>query len=83
MLKIEFRDEGDFAAYEKACKWCKDNGVSYGSMQRDEPIGLMYGDVSIAKWLNLSKSEQNELHGTMTGQKRVGPVFISIQEKVK
>ena len=72
--------KGDFAAYYAACDWCKKNGVSYGSMQRDDPIGLMRGDCDISKWRNMTKKEQDSLDGQMTGDKRNGPVIIEIKD---
>jgi hypothetical protein len=73
-----FSDKGDFAALDKAQRWCRERGISYGSMQRDEPIGLMVGDFDIAKWRNLSAKDRRELHGTITGDKRNGPVFVAV-----
>ncbi len=79
-MMLEFNKAGDFAAFRDAEKWCTDRGVSVGSMERDSPIGLMVGDVSISKWRNLSESERLELHGTITGDKRNGPVYIQFDE---
>lgn len=79
-VKEIFTQKGDFAAYYAACDWCKKNGVSYGSMQRDDPIGLMRGDYDIAKWRNLSAKDKAELDGVMTGDKRNGPVVIDMKD---
>jgi hypothetical protein len=73
-----FTQKGDFAAYYAACHWCKESGISYGSMQRDDPIGLMRGDWDISKWRNMTKKEQSALDGIMTGDKRNGPVTIEM-----
>lgn len=79
--QIKFDQPGEFKAFYAAQDWCRANGISYGSMQRGSPIGLMHGDVWIAKWGNLTKSEQNECHGTMTSPSfRDGPVTIFIKE---
>lgn len=75
---VRFEQVGDFAAYHAACKWLDDNGYSHGSMQRDDPIGIMRGDYSIAKWRNLSPKEVSALHGRITGDKRNGPVTVTI-----
>jgi hypothetical protein len=80
---IRFDEVGDFKAYYAACDWCKKNGVSYGSMQRDDPIGLMRGDYDISKWRNMTKKEQESLDGQMNGDKRNGPVTITINEAPK
>lgn len=73
-----FNESGDFAALNAAQKWCRDNGISYGSLQRDDPVGLMVGDYDIAKWRNLSATDRAELDGTLTGDKRNGPVLIEL-----
>ena len=78
MHEIHFEQAGDFAAISAAKEWCLSQGVSYGSMQRDYPIGLMVGDFAISKWTNMSRAEQEALHGTIVGSMRSGPVVIRI-----
>jgi len=65
MQEIIFKANGDFGAYYAACDWLKENGYSYGSMQRHDPVGVVKGDYHIAKWRNLSKSDIEALDGTM------------------
>ena len=77
-MKKIFTEEGTFKAFNAATKWCKDNGFSVGSMQRDAPIGLMRGDYQISKWRNLRKQEIYELDGKITGDKWNGPVWVEI-----
>lgn len=77
-MKQTFTETEDFKAINEAQRMLKDNGFSYGSMQRDEPIGIMYGDYDIAKWRNLSSVDRAQLHGTITGNKRNGPVVVEI-----
>jgi hypothetical protein len=79
--KIVFEQTGDFAAFRAAEKWCRDNGISHGSMERRNPIGLMRGDWTISKWSNMTRKEQSECHGTMTAEAgfRNGPVTITIK----
>lgn len=77
MTKI-FDRTGDFEAFRDAESWLKENGYSWGSMQGDAPIGVMRGDYDIAKWRNLSTREINALDGTITGDKRNGPVTVTI-----
>lgn len=79
-MKKEFTESGDFEAYYAASKWLDENGFSLGSMQRDDPIGIMKGDYCIAKWRNLSAADKRGLHGVLTGDKRNGPVTIEIFE---
>lgn len=81
MISITFSQPGDFEAYSAAESWCKEHGVSHGSMQGGDPIGLKYGHYSIAKWRNLSGEDRVLLDGTMTGNKLHGPVRIDIKEK--
>lgn len=79
---IVFKQTGDFAACHAAEDWCRANGISYGSMERGHPIGLMRGDFHIAKWTNLTKAEQDECHGTMTSASfRNGPVTITMKDE--
>jgi hypothetical protein len=80
IIREIFNRPGDFVAISDAIKWCADRGVSCGSMQRDEPIGLIVGNFNISKWRNLSNRDRKELHGTITGDKRNGPVTVSILE---
>lgn len=78
MTRLEFNQVGDFKAFDAAVSLLQENGFSVGSMQRDDPIGLMYGDYDISKWRNLNEAERNGLHGQLTGDKRNGPVFVTI-----
>ncbi|EHL99334.1 hypothetical protein HMPREF9946_03096 [Acetobacteraceae bacterium AT-5844] len=75
---IHFDGEAAFEAYDKARRWCRERGVSLGSMQRGAPTGLLLGDFSIAKWRNLSVAERAALDGTIEGDFRHGPVRIVI-----
>lgn len=80
---ITFTQEGEFSAYEAAQRWCKENGYSCGSMQRDAPIGLLMGNWQIAKWRNLNSDERDRLDGTISciNSFREAPVHIVIKEK--
>lgn len=70
---------GDFQGFYAAEKWCRENGYSVGSMQRDDPIGILRGDVCIAKWRHLTKAERDALDGTIEGDKRNGPVYVHLR----
>lgn len=74
-----FDQPGDFVAFDAAREWVQSLGYSVGSMQRDEPIGLMAGRWSISKWRSLSAKERDELDGTITGNKRNGPVTVMLK----
>jgi len=82
-MRIEFTGTTAFEAFRKAEQWCRDHRVSWGSMQGPDPIGLLFGEVSISKWRNLSAQDKAELHGKMTGDMRNGPVVIDIDESKK
>jgi len=79
-MKLQFDDVGDFAAMRKAEDWLKANGYSWGSMQRDDPIGVMKGDYDISKWRNLSQKERVALDGLIEGDKRNGPVIVTVKD---
>ena len=82
MIEKKFEGIGDFDAYWTARQWCVKNGISCGSMNRDKPIGLIWGDFIIAKWKNLTQKERDELDGTMTSEDfRNGSVTVRIKEK--
>lgn len=78
--ELKFDKEGTFEAYHEAIKWAYDNGYSYGSMCAPQPTALFKGDCNIAKWKNLSKQERASVDGTITGDYREGPVYITIFE---
>ncbi len=48
-------------------------------MQRDDPIGIMKGtEWYISKWRNMTAKEHSELHGRIEGDKRNGPITVTI-----
>lgn len=69
---------GHELAHRKAAAWCEENGYSVGEMCGPQPIGIMRGEWQIAKWRNLTKREQDQLDGTITGNFRDGPVKVTI-----
>lgn len=77
LIKV-FKQEGDFSACDAAERFCKELGLSVGTMQRRDPRGLMFGDIDIEKWRNLSDQERKALHGIMTGYMRDGPVTVTV-----
>lgn len=76
--EIVFNEKGTFAAYEAAEEFLRKSGFSIGSMQRDSPIGIMYGVYDIAKWGNIGLRDRKKLHGQINGDKRNGPITVSI-----
>ena len=82
MIEKTFEAETTFQALWDAEAWCAENGISYGSLCGQDPVGLLWGDFSIAKWKNLTGKERHQVHGRMTSPNfRTGPVTIRIAEK--
>jgi hypothetical protein len=79
---ITFEGTEDFEAINKAEAFLKSAGFSYGSMQRGEPIGIMFGDFLISKWRNMTAAERHSLHGQITADTsfRSGPVHIDLYD---
>ena len=80
-MTMIFDQKGDFQAIYAAEKYCNENGISYGSMCSPYPIGLIYGEVVIAKWRNLTKKERDLVDGTITGDFRNGPLTLTIRDR--
>lgn len=74
---VEFTGD-DFESTYKAVGWLKERGFSVGSMQGDAPRAIWHGDCYISKWRGLSAKEKREMHASMTGDPRSGPVRITL-----
>ena len=82
-MQIEFNQTGTFKAMYAAEAWCRENGISFGQSCGDGPTGLLFGKFDwIAKWRNLTKKERSDLHGTMSGDFREGPVLITLKDEI-
>lgn len=80
-MRIEFKKEGTFQSMYTAEAWCKENEISFGQSCATGPSGLLFGKYDwIAKWRNLTPKERSELHGTMSGDFREGPVVIELKD---
>lgn len=80
-MRVEFNQKGTWRAKEAAEAWCRENGISVGQSSADGPSGLLFGDYKwIAKWRNLTRQERDDLHGTMDGDFREGPVVIILKD---
>ena len=80
-MRVEFNQVGTWRAKEAAEAWCRENGIAVGQWSADGPSGLLFGDYKwIAKWRNLTQQERDELHGTMYGDFREGPVVIILKD---
>lgn len=62
----------DFACMNAARRHLEDRGFSVGEPQADAPAGILFGDVRIAKWRNLTFVERSQLHGHMEAPGRTG-----------
>lgn len=84
MICAGFQNNGrDFSAIYAAEAYCRRAGISYGSIQRDAPIGLAWGDAFIAKWRDIPEAERLCLDGRITfpdGDPRGGPCLLEICE---
>lgn len=78
-MKLNFDGETPFAACREAETWCGAHGLSIGSMERNAPRGLLFGEYDISKWGGLNSAERGQLHGTMEGDMRHGPITITIK----
>ena len=80
--EMVFKNNGDdFSGIYAAKKWLKENGYSYGSLQRNDPVGILKGDFNISKWRNLSAEDAASLDGRITfqdGGPRSGTAIVSI-----
>jgi hypothetical protein len=70
----------DFSALNDAEKYLTDRGFSFGpGCAASRKAGILYGrDWVIAKWRNLTPLEQRQCHGVIEGERRAGPVKVSI-----
>lgn len=81
-MRIEFEKPGTFEAMHAAEAWCAANGLSVGQSCATGPTGLLFGKYDwIAKWRNLTPQERADLHGTMSGDFREGPVIIELKDE--
>lgn len=79
--KHEFNVEGTFESYYAASRWAKEQGYKIGSMDGFNPIAMMKGYDYVAKWHNISRKEQQLVHGVMISDYfREKPVTILIFE---
>lgn len=76
---IVFANVGTFEAARAAEQWLDDRGFSWGPSQVGGPQAIWHGDCAISKWRNLSAAEKRDCHATMDGEKREGPVTITLR----
>ena len=75
---FEGRTGLDFSALNDALEFLWHRGFSVGPGCVGYCQGIMYGRWKIAKWFNLNAKEREQLHGILSGERRRGPVLISI-----
>ena len=75
---FEGRTGLDFSALNDALEFLWHRGFSVGPGCVGYPQGIMYGRWKIAEWFNLNAKEREQLHGILSGERRRGPVMISI-----
>ncbi|WP_339145131.1 hypothetical protein [Pseudoalteromonas galatheae] len=77
MFEKIFKGDGELhTASWEAQKWLRENGYSYGPMERDNPIAVLKGaDHDLPKWTNLpddlKEKVDGKLHVTMKGDARL------------
>lgn len=78
--KIDFKKEGTFESLYAAQRWCTENGYSYGSLSRDQPVAIQKGDYDLPqKWPNMSAEGRKHADGVMVSTDfREGPVTIYV-----
>ena len=71
------RSETAFEALSAAEEFCREQGFSIGTHQRQAPRGLKRGDFNIQKWRNLSAADRKLMDGAILGaDKRHGPILV-------
>lgn len=62
--ELQFDEKGTFQSLYAAQKWCHDNGYSYGSLARNEPVAIMKGEYELPqKWFNISDEDRELVDG--------------------
>lgn len=66
--RTTFKNNGeDFSGIRAAEEHVRGLGYSVGSMERNQPIGLVKGDCYISKWTRMTNKEHDELDGRFEG----------------
>ncbi|WP_428852749.1 hypothetical protein [Imbroritus primus] len=79
MRKVFDTVGGNFEACREAEEWCAERGITVGQMERTQPRGLIHDACWLGKWSSLAGPVRRQLHGTMTGDMRHGPVVIELK----
>ena len=63
---LRFKPTGqDFGGLSDAEAWLRQNGYSYGALERVAPIAIVLGDCEVSKWSGLSKAERESVDGVI------------------
>jgi hypothetical protein len=78
-MVFEGKPGSDFSSINAAQGFLAAHGFSFGPSCVGQKVGVMFGrDWYIAKWRNLTPSEQRQCHGVIEGDRRKGPVTLKI-----
>src|SRR3546814_4922095 len=69
-----------FAAYNRMVREIGTAGFAIGASQVGSPVGLMFGHYIVSKWRNLNQQQSAELHGIVEGDRRTGPLLVTIYD---
>ena len=79
-----FEGDHDFDAINKAETYAKENGFSFGSMQRGAPMAMYRGIYIVSKWRNLDRQDIAEIDGLILADSfRNGPIYVVILKEIK
>src|SRR3546814_18749727 len=77
---ISYNDVGTFASYNRMVREIGAAGFAIGASQVGSPVGLMFGHYIVSKWRNLNQQKRAELHGIVEGDRRTGPLLVTIYD---
>src|SRR3546814_5739015 len=77
---LSYNDVGTFAAYNRMVREIGAAGFAIGASQVGSPVGLMFGHYIVSKWRNLNQQQRAELHGIVEGDRRTGPLLVTIYD---
>lgn len=82
-MKKVFKSDRTFGAYYDAEKFIKEQGLFYGSMECDRPIGIAKEDWVCCKWRHITTAGKQALTGVIISKDfREGDVTVVIFDDV-
>lgn len=76
-----FHATGTFQALWAAERFLKSAGFAFGPGSAGNQTAVMFGDYVVAKWHNLNRAERAGCHGLLTGNRREGPVTVTLTDR--